>query len=191
MRCDRCSENHCYLEGKDCQEVLSSGKEIYTEENVEVMRAAASTEAEYYMEATRLEEIVYFSEKMGFERLGVAFCVGFSHEAELLCRFLEKRFTLYSVCCKVGGLDKGELFLKKMRQGEHESTCHPRLQAQILNEKKTQLNLILGLCIGHDLLFTKYSKAYVSTFVVKDRVLGHNPLAALYSGYYQHKFNIK
>lgn len=191
MRCDRCKDNHCYLKGKDCLEILGGGKEIYSQEDIEIMKAAASTEADYYMKATRLEEIRYFSQKMGFERLGVAFCIGFSREADLLCRFLEKTFTVYSVCCKVGGLDKDELFLQKMRKGEHESTCNPRLQAQVLNEKKTQLNLILGLCIGHDLLFTKHCQGYVSTFVVKDRVLGHNPIGALYSGYYQRKFNLK
>lgn len=187
MRCDRCEENHCYLEGQDCQRLPHGGKDIYTDLDKEIMRSAATTEADCYMKGTRLEEIIYFSKKMGFERIGVAFCIGLLQEAHLLCKVLEKSFTVFSVCCKVGGLDKGDLFLQKMREGEHESTCNPSLQAHVLNEKKTQLNLILGLCIGHDLLFTKASEAYVSTFVVKDRVLGHNPVAALYSGYYQRK----
>ena len=50
--------------------------------------------------------------------------------------------------------------------------------------KCTDFNLMLGLCVGHDSMFLKYSEALVSVIAVKDRLLGHNPLAALYSGYY-------
>ena len=32
--------------------------------------------------------------------------------------------------------------------------------------------------MGHDILFTKHSKAPVTTLAVKDRVLTHNPLGA-------------
>lgn len=45
----------------------------------------------------------------------------------------------------------------------------------VLNDLQTDLNIIVGLCIGHDILFTKYSEAPVTTFIVKDRVTGHNP----------------
>jgi len=43
----------------------------------------------------------------------------------------------------------------------------------------------VGLCVGHDMLFTRHSRAPVTTLVVKDRVLAHNPAGALYSGYYR------
>jgi uncharacterized metal-binding protein len=61
------------------------------------------------------------------------------------------------------------------------------LQAKLLNEQKTDLNVIVGLCVGHDSLFIKYSDAPVTTLITKDRVLGHNPAAALYTSnfYYQ------
>jgi uncharacterized metal-binding protein len=59
------------------------------------------------------------------------------------------------------------------------------LQAKILNKQKTDLNVIVGLCVGHDSLFIKYSQAPVTTLITKDRILGHNPAAALYtSGFY-------
>ena len=35
--------------------------------------------------------------------------------------------------------------------------------------------------MGHDSLFYKYSEALTTTAVTKDRVLGHNPVAALYT----------
>ena len=68
--------------------------------------------------------------------------------------------------------------------------CNPIGQAVFLNKEKMDLNLILGLCVGHDTLFIKYSEAPVTVFATKDRVLGHNPMAALYlsESYYHDKF---
>jgi uncharacterized metal-binding protein len=43
------------------------------------------------------------------------------------------------------------------------------------------------LCIGHDILFQKYSKAPTTTFIVKDRVLSHNTAGAIYTKYYLKK----
>ena len=49
------------------------------------------------------------------------------------------------------------------------------------------MNLIVGLCVGHDMRFAKYSKAPVSTMVVKDRVTGHNPVSVLYGQNFYYK----
>lgn len=70
--------------------------------------------------------------------------------------------------------------------------CNPILQARLLNEAKTDLNVVIGLCVGHDSLFYRYSEAYVTTLVTKDRVTGHNPAAALYTArsYYKKKFHL-
>ena len=38
----------------------------------------------------------------------------------------------------------------------------------------------MGLCVGHDSMFYKYSEALVTTLVSKDRVLAHNTIAAIY-----------
>ena len=46
------------------------------------------------------------------------------------------------------------------------------------------MNIVLGLCVGHDMLFTKNSNAYVTTLSVKDRMTGNNPIAPLYSGFF-------
>jgi uncharacterized metal-binding protein len=59
--------------------------------------------------------------------------------------------------------------------------CNPVLQAMILNDEKTQFNILLGLCVGHDSLFFKYAQAPCTVLAVKDRLLGHNPLAAVYT----------
>jgi uncharacterized metal-binding protein len=76
----------------------------------------------------------------------------------------------------------------KIFQGEYESMCNPVYQAKLLNHEKTDLNILLGLCVGHDSLFFKFSEAPTTVLAVKDRVTGHNPLAAIYlSGTYYQK----
>ena len=59
--------------------------------------------------------------------------------------------------------------------------CSPIAQAVLLNEEKTDFNIMVGLCVGHDSLFLKYSEAFTTVLVAKDRVLAHNPVAALYT----------
>ena len=140
---------------------------------------------------TRLEEIISFSKKMGYKKLGVAFCLGLMNEARILIPILENRgFEVISVCCKTGGIPKEDIGLKdeeKVRPGRHESMCNPIAQAEIMNKEGSEFNILLGLCVGHDSLFLKYAKALTTVFVVKDRLLGHNPAAALYqsSSYYR------
>ena len=41
--------------------------------------------------------------------------------------------------------------------------------------------MLLGLCVGHDSLFLKAANAPCTVLAVKDRVTGHNPLAAIYN----------
>lgn len=54
------------------------------------------------------------------------------------------------------------------------------MQAKLLNKQKTDLNVVVGLCVGHDSLFYKYANGITTTLVTKDRVLAHNPVGALY-----------
>jgi uncharacterized metal-binding protein len=58
-------------------------------------------------------------------------------------------------------------------------SCNPIGQARLLAKADTQLNISMGLCLGHDLLFQKHSCNPVTTLIVKDRPNGHNPLLAL------------
>ena len=109
-------------------------------------------------------------------------------KAEIINKILSKEFKVFSACCKICGIDKSEFGLgKQKKENKPDVTCNPIGQATILNNKNTQLNVILGLCLGHDILFTKHSEAPVTTLVVKDRVLAHNPIGAIYSGYYLKK----
>lgn len=139
---------------------------------------------------TRIQETAEFARKMGYRRLGVAFCSGLKEEARTLAGILEAQgFEVVSVVCKVGGTPKEAIGLsddQKVRVGEFESMCSPIAQAAVLNAEKTEFNILVGLCVGHDALFLKYSDALCTVLVAKDRVLGHAPAAALHtaSSYY-------
>jgi uncharacterized metal-binding protein len=121
---------------------------------------------------------------MGFSHVGMAFCAGLHREARLLAGLLEPHFQITSACCKVCGIAKTEFSLPTVRDNPAEVICNPLGQAEILNSVGTQMNLLVGLCLGHDMLFTKHSAAPVSTIIVKDRVLANNPAGALYSPYW-------
>ena len=140
----------------------------------------------YVMHATkpRIQEIVEFSRKMGYRRLGLVFCVGLSKEAMVVNQLLRSQgFETVSVVCKVGSVPKEEIGVKdseKVFIGEYESMCNPIFQAAIVNDAKTDFNILLGLCVGHDSLFFKYAEAPTTVLAVKDRVTGHNPLGPVY-----------
>lgn len=91
----------------------------------------------------------------------------------------------YTVGCKIGAVDKTEIGIpeeKKLNRGcGHESMCNPIMQAKVLAEQGTDFNIVIGLCVGHDTLFLKHSEAPTTVMIVKDRVLGHNPVMALYT----------
>lgn len=139
---------------------------------------------------TRVQEVCEFAQRMGYKRLGLAFCTGLRSEARALAKILTAQgFELVSAVCKVGAEPKESLGLKdeeKVRVGGFEAMCNPIAQAMILNQAETDFNVVVGLCVGHDSLFFQHSEAPVTVLVAKDRVLGHNPVAALYtsSSYY-------
>jgi len=140
---------------------------------------------------TRMEELIEFCRRLKYKRLGLAFCAGLVYEASVLSNILEGHgFQVVGVSCKVGGIAKETIKIKdeeKVQIGQFESMCNPIMQAMLLNRAKTDFNIMLGLCIGHDSLFLRYIKKLTTVFAVKDRVTGHNPMATLYTAnsYYQ------
>ncbi|HWI41874.1 MAG TPA: DUF1847 domain-containing protein [Verrucomicrobiae bacterium] len=140
---------------------------------------------------TRVEDTIAFAKLMGFRTIGIATCIGLLDESERLSAILRAQgFEAVSVCCKAGSLDKNQVGVQeeeKVRPGTFEPACNPIAQAEVLNRRATDLNLIVGLCIGHDILFTRASQAPVSTLVVKDRVTGHDPVKVLYGQNFYYK----
>jgi len=148
-----------------------------------IAHASALVESEGYCKWTRVEEICAFAKKMGFERVGIATCISFVDLARTLSGILESHgFQVASAACKNGGIPKEAIGVRdeeKIRPGTHESMCNPVAQAELLNRAGCELNVVLGLCVGHDSLFFRHSKGLATTLVAKDRVLAHNPVGAL------------
>ena len=140
---------------------------------------------------TRVEDTIAFAKLMGYKKIGIATCIGLLDETNTLAAiFRAQGFSPVSVCCKAGSIDKLELGLKesnKVRPDTFEPACNPVAQAKLLNRAQTDMNVIVGLCVGHDMLFSKYSEAPVTTLIVKDRVTGHNPVSVLYGQKFYYK----
>jgi uncharacterized metal-binding protein len=139
------------------------------------------------------EETLVFAKRMGYHKLGLAFCIGLKREASTIARIMARRgFEVVGACCKVGGMPKEEMGLReeeKLHPFHFEACCNPIAQAKILNGEGTDLNVLVGLCVGHDTLFMRFSLAPVTCLIAKDRVLGHNPAAAVYTSesYYRER----
>lgn len=177
-------------------------KEFELPETLEFARQASIQEAECYANRhqrpyilqptkTRIVEVCEFAERMGYKRLGLAFCIGLLREAGTVDGILKNRgFEVVSVLCKAGRRSKATIGItdeQKIYRGTDEAMCNPIYQARLFNREGTEFNILLGLCVGHDSLFFKYAEAPTTVLAVKDRVTGHNPLAAIYlaESYYQ------
>lgn len=186
------------------KDVLEEANKAYDDPQIlEFARQASIQEAECYANRhqrpyvmqpskTRIVEICEFAHRLGYKRLGIAFCAGLINEAGVVEKILEKNgFEVVSVLCKAGRTPKEQIGLtdaQKIYQGNFESMCNPIYQAKLLNHERTDFNILLGLCVGHDSLFFRFAEAPTTVLAVKDRVTGHNPLAAVYlSGTYYQK----
>jgi uncharacterized metal-binding protein len=159
----------------------------------EFARLASVQEAECYeltpegirTKFPRLEETIQFAGKCNYRKIGMAFCVGLKQEARMVTDiFAAKGFEMVSVNCKVGGVPKESIGLKPEEKIAPppimETMCNPIAQAEVLNAEGVDLAILLGLCVGHDTLFLKYIRSPCTVLAAKDRVFGHNPLAAAY-----------
>jgi uncharacterized metal-binding protein len=172
---------------QDTDALREARKAYDDEETRKLALAAARTEADRYPLEPRVEEVMSFARRIGAQHLGIASCVGLIEEARMLQEICEAHgFQVSSVCCKVGSIPKEEIGLadeEKIRPGQFEALCSPIGQAKLLNEVGTELNVVVGLCVGHDSLFFRHSEAPVTVLIAKDRVTGHNPAAVLYTSH--------
>jgi uncharacterized metal-binding protein len=173
-----------YCPSKVDPETQQAARALYDDpETLKVARESAIVEAEGYCKWTRVEEIVQFAKRMGFHKIGIANCITFVDHAYVLTGILESHgFEVVSVACKNGSIPKEEIGLEdrqKVRPGSFEALCNPVAQAELLAAHGCEFNVVMGLCVGHDSLFFKHAKGLSTVLVAKDRVLGHNPVAAL------------
>ncbi len=172
------------------QAIEDAKRKLEEPENQRMAQDVARTWKDYG-KLTRVEETVLYARLRQYRRLGLAFCVGLSQEAELFTNLLRNEgFEVSSVCCMCGALRSEDIDLPeedKVLSGIRQPMCNPIGQAAILDGEGCELNILLGLCVGDDTLFIKHSRAPVTVLAVKDRVLAHNPLGALYTA--RHIYN--
>lgn len=178
----------CVSQGVTKEEKRDAMDQYLTdEEDRKLAQVAAGIEADGYRKWPRVKETILFAKRMGYHKIGIATCVALLRESRILAKMLRANgFEVFGVACKAGEIFKEELGIPRPKQGPGPVSCNPILQAKLLNQEGTELNIVMGLCVGHDSLFYKHTKAVTTTLVVKDRVLVHNPVMALYAadGYY-------
>ena len=155
MQCALCRIKEC-VKGKNCS-VIKSGLE-YTGDDLKSIQISVWLESDY-VKRTKLEEIIIYAKRLGYKKIGVAFCIEYEKEARLVYEILSRYFEVFSVCCKVSSFEKASLGIKKSEDMEFEAVCNPIGQALLLNDDLTSLNIMLGLKTGYDILFAKYSEA--------------------------------
>lgn len=179
--CARCIERVCLHGGKCVPTVDKLNPPENDEELRKTLEAAADVALEKDRKLCRVAELVHYCLGMEYQHLGVAFCVEMFREAETLVAVLRRFFEVSSVCCKVGGITPEEIHLPA---GPNDLVCNAVGQAVFLNMKGAELNVLAGLCVGCDTVFSQYSQAPVTTLFVKDKMLANNPVGAIYSKYY-------
>ena len=203
--CAKCFQRGCTKQDMtktlpDCpskdEQVKEQAKQLYNEpENHRIAYCAALTEAGGYCQDTRLIEIIKFLHRGGYHKIGIAFCTGLFKETQEVVNILGIMALKWCrLSARTGRSPKD--FLGITDEQAVRGSCKNRNDVQsdrtgaVLNQQKTDFNLMLGLCVGHDTLFIKYSDAPITALAVKDRVTGHNPLAPVYlaQGYYHNKF---
>ena len=192
---------HC--PSREHMDLIEESFEIYKGESEDAKISQAATRVEglcyehvpgsdaVHARWNRVEDTIAFARLMGYRKIGIATCIGLLDETNRLALILKAQgFEPLSVCCKSGSKDKLELGVgeeDKVRPGTFEPACNPIAQARLLNRAGTDMNIIVGLCVGHDMLFSRHSDAPVTTLVVKDRVTGHNPVSVLYGQNFYHR----
>jgi len=145
--------------------------ELYDEMDREMVAAAIQSKAGG---GSRIDQFVDLAHRLGADTIGIAYCVGFAEQAEKLQAYLSEEFEVISAGCKVHELQAADVV-----EGATGTSCNPAGQAEILNDAGTDLNISIGLCLGHDMIFQKHSLVPVTAMAVKDRATGHQPLDAL------------
>ncbi len=195
VRCTDCAAPLCYLHVFDhvpafCpsiryeEEISDVSRKLAGGELAEVARVSSEGAGANYCRKTRVEETIDFARRLGLKRLGIAFCIGLRREAAVFANILESHgFDVLAVCCKLGGVPKEDFGVKneeKINPGTYEGACNPAAQAKVLEREGSQLNVLLGLCVGHDSIFIANTRVLTTVLATKDRVTGHCPLQPIY-----------
>jgi len=147
-------------------------KELYSEDDLNILKIA---EDSLDPKLDRVNEIIAYCKEAGINQVGIANCISFEKQA----RNLEHIFSSHGLEVNRANCKLGKVKFNDFLPGYRGTSCNPAGQASYLDEKGVELNIMMGLCLGHDIIFNSKSKAPVTPLMVKDRKLDHNPLMAL------------
>lgn len=170
------------VEGLITDEMHREVRERYADPEIHRLTKAAVRTNSRCARLTRVQETIEYASGIGARKIGIATCTMLIRESRILGQLLERAgFEVFGVACKVEGNHRDDLDVM-LEDGEPGPVlCNPIMQARLLEEAGTDLNIVMGLCVGHDVLFYQHSKAPTTTLVTKDHTTGHNPCAALYA----------
>ena len=182
-----CGDHKC-VRGDACEEArLAAFASGGDPEAGRMLEASLDISSERERTLCRLSELIYFFLEMRYQRIGLAYCEELQEVAATLARVLRRFFRVYPVCCKIGGTAVSDPLAGPLKRGQlstEQVACNPRGQAEVLNRLRTDANVLIGLCMGTDCIFSRFSDAPATTLFVKDKALANNPIGAVYSDYY-------
>jgi uncharacterized metal-binding protein len=182
MNCTSCEDKVCRKQHKSCDresflnyEIIEQYKEV---SHSEIVKAAAElVDSGRAGTLSRMEEIIEFAKRMNYQKLGIAYCYGMEKQAKAIETLLiNDWFDVSAVSCSVGGLKQSEV---NSASCVHKVSCNPLGQAEQLNAEKVDLTLVVGICMGHDILLNRNLAMDSTTLVVKDRKFNHVPLMGI------------
>ncbi len=216
IQCSRCEVRSCTVDStgtaltgeapswcpmKMKADVIKAAMAKYTEEDLKIAHAAAVVESEAYLREawglkpvdTRILEIINFAKKMGYKKVGIACCFNCAWDAGVLSNmFINRGLEVLVRLCKLYTVQNTKFLGLKDEEtlipGGYQSMCNPIAQVDTLADSGCELIVTFGECTGHDALAGKFSKVPFVVLGVKDRVLAHNPVAALtcpWNAYYR------
>lgn len=192
LNCMGCSVAACEHTDRQCPDFCAQPQvtpalhkeayRLYTSKENRALFEAAARATEGTVESTRVQDTIKFACYLGAKRVGIATCTIMLNETRIMAKLLRKAgFEVEAIGCKVDSNHRADLDLPPSECGKDAVLCNPIMQALLLNEARTDLNISLGLCVGHDALFAKYSEAPVTTLVAKDFPAANNPCSVLYT----------
>ena len=182
MNCTTCEDKVCRKQQTSCKRESFSKSEIidqYQEaSHIEIVKAAAElVDSGRAGTLSRMEEIIEFAKRMSYQKLGIAYCYGMEKQAKAIETLLiNEWFDVSAVSCSVGGLKQSEV---NSASCIYKVSCNPLGQAEQLNAEKVDLTLVVGICMGHDILLNRNLGMDFTTLVVKDRKFNHAPLLGI------------
>ena len=173
-------------QAKITQDMHDLSMQLYNEQENHMIMECAARVSINTANSTRVQDTLKFASYMGAHRIGIATCTAMLNETRTLANLLRRAgFEVYTIGCKLESNHAEDLGISALSENEEINNkcviCNPIMQALVLNEAECDINIMMGICVGHDALFAKYSKAPVTTLTTKDFMAANNPCSVLYT----------